>query len=487
MKKALFGLIILLVAAGYTLAQEPGNPTVVGKMGLSQIRLKDVPDDHWAASAVYDLVKLGVTKGYPDGTYRGDKPINRYETAIFLSKLAKAVAGDDIKADIKALRDQLVEIKTASKEALRLKGNYEGDWKGGNVLSKPVPGSVKASAANYRLIMTAEKDLAENANVKINLDTMDFGFFDDGTKNFPGKGALASELLDIESNIRLSSPGAIFNDPVDLKLTYGPGAKQHVADPTNAFPSEVGVIYKRPDTGVAASTKLFGADVIGGYRSVQGTTLDATGRINSGWLSGTISYTLEKFLLLNSLKVGFTGDYISHGSFSTTDRSVRTKFDVSAPLGDKAEASTTVALGKTTSQMMVKGSVSLKDPLDTGTVITIQAAKIGAEYIDRTFVAQQVDLAGLDGFDRPLENGTVNLGGQLVQTVSDRTKLIGKGDIRLAGDYKYQGDKARLTAQGGIEYNLAPNVNLDAAYRVHQDKSTGDTSDLAAVGLMYRF
>jgi len=137
--------------------------------------------------------------------------------------------------------------------------------------------------------------------------------------------------------------------------------------------------------------------------------------------------------------------------------------------------------------MMVKGSFSLKDPLDTGTVITVKAAKIGAQYIDERFAAEQLDLAGLDSFDRPLENGTVNFGGELVQTVSDRAKLIGKGDIRLSGDYKYQGDKARLTAQGGIEYNLAPNVDLDAAYRVHQDKGTGDTSDLAAVGLLYRF
>ncbi|MBN3032608.1 MAG: S-layer homology domain-containing protein [Candidatus Saganbacteria bacterium] len=479
MKKPLIAFLLMFSLCSLAGAEGPA--------GLSRLRLNDIPGDHWAAASVYDLVKLGVTKGYPDGTFRGDKPINRYETAIFLAKLAKAVAGEDLKAELKALRDQLVEIKNATRESFSLSGNYEGNWKEGNVLSSPQPGAARTGLANYRLVLEAKKELGDGASVKINLDTMDFGYFNDGTGQFPGNGALASELLAIESNIKFDSPGLIFSEPVNLQLTYGPGAKQHLADPTGAFPSEVGVVYRRPDTGVAASTKLFGAEVLGSFRSVQGATLDASGRVNTGWLSGTISYTLERFLLLNSFRINLIGDYISRGLFSAEERSVKAKVGFSAPLGGKAEAGATVALGKTPSKMMVKGSVSLKDPLDTGTVITINAAKVGSEYIDPAFAAEQLELAGLDSFDRPLENGTVNFGGQVEQVVSDRTKLIGKGDIRLGSDYRYQGGKARLTAQGGIEYNLAPNVDLDAAYRVHQDKSTGDTSDLAAVGLLYRF
>ena len=231
-------------------------------VAAQEIKLNDVPDDHWAASAVYDLVKLGVTKGYPDGTFRGGKPITRYETAIFLSKLSKAIGGDDLKAEIAALRNQLVEIKNAPKKEFDLAGRYKGDWREGNVLAAPNPGGEKAGAANYRLILTAKKELFENADMKINLDTMDFGYFSDGTAYFPGQGQLASELLDIESNLKL--------DAVNLKLTYGPGPKQHFADPTNAFPSEVGVVYMRPKSGIEAAAKLFGADVSGAYYSLQG-------------------------------------------------------------------------------------------------------------------------------------------------------------------------------------------------------------------------
>ncbi|MFH1361561.1 MAG: S-layer homology domain-containing protein [bacterium] len=52
---------------------------------------KDMASDHWAAPYVYDLVKKGVTGGFPDGTFRGNEKLSRYETAVFLSKLAKSL------------------------------------------------------------------------------------------------------------------------------------------------------------------------------------------------------------------------------------------------------------------------------------------------------------------------------------------------------------------------------------------------------------
>ena len=451
----------------------------------AEVKMKDVPDDHWAASAVYDLVKLGVTKGYPDGTFRGNKPITRYETAMFLSKLSKAIGAEDVKADIKGLRDQILEIKKGTQGGLSFSGNYEGSWKFGNLLA--TEGSARGGIGNYRLILSGGKDLGEGASVKVNLDTMDYGFFDDGSSSTPGRGLLAPELLDIESNLKLNLSDWSFESPIDLKLTYGRGPKQHSMDPTGSFPSEVGVTYYRPDPGVRATTTLFGADVSGAFYSMERSKLDNSGQVNTSWLSGTLGYTFDRFLFLNSLKFGITGDYVSKGLFSSSERNVRAKIDLLAALGGKAQASGTVGLGNTSSKMMVAGELSLNDLWDTGTVITIKAAKVGSEYIDPRFAAEEFDFAGYDSFDRPLTVGTVNFGGELVQAVSDKAKLVGKGDVRLTSDYKYSGEKARLTAQGGIMYNIAPNVNLDAAYRVHQDKGTGDTSDLATFGLMYKF
>ena len=107
MKRLLTALLIVIGLAGLAMAQLATTEA----QKISKYKLKDVPDDHWAAAAVYDLVNLGVTKGFPDGTYRGNKPINRYEIAIFLSKLAKSIGTDNLKADISDLRNQVVELK----------------------------------------------------------------------------------------------------------------------------------------------------------------------------------------------------------------------------------------------------------------------------------------------------------------------------------------------------------------------------------------
>lgn len=467
-------LLIVIVLIGYWLL-------VIGHFALAETKLKDVPVDHWAASAVYDLIKLGVTNGYPDGTFRGNKPITRYETAMFLSKLSKAVVGEDLKAEIKALRDQLVDLKQESKQSFIISGNYEGKGKFGNVLA--ARGDERGGAANYRLVMSAKKELAETADFKVNLDTMDFGYNNDQTSSFPGNGLLASELLDIESNLRIK----LSDQPINLKITYGPGPKQHAADPTNLFPSEIGMVFWRPSTGILATTKFFGADFKGGFYAVESDPLSTTGRINSGWLTAGLGFPLGKLPVLNEIKVDLIGDYLRKGLANPTDVNTKAKIELTAPITEKIQAGATVGLARAASRMMAAGSLALNDPLDTGTVLTIRAAKIGAEYIDPNFTVEQFQFTGYDNFGRPLINSTVNVGGELVQAVGDRAKLIGKGDVRLSSDYQYLGPNARLTAQGGISYNLAPNVDVDAAYQVFHNKGQGNTSDLAAVGLLYKF
>jgi hypothetical protein len=46
----------------------------------------DVPAKHWAYDAVSKLVKSGLIEGYGDGTFRGDKPMTRYEFAFLTVK-----------------------------------------------------------------------------------------------------------------------------------------------------------------------------------------------------------------------------------------------------------------------------------------------------------------------------------------------------------------------------------------------------------------
>jgi len=46
-----------------------------------------VPFDHWAYDAVQKLVDQGIIIGYPDGTFRGNRVMTRYEFAMAISRL----------------------------------------------------------------------------------------------------------------------------------------------------------------------------------------------------------------------------------------------------------------------------------------------------------------------------------------------------------------------------------------------------------------
>ncbi len=70
----------------------------------------DVPANHWAYQAVQELAADGYIKGYPDGTFRGNRPLTRYEIAAMTDRALSAIKaalinGDDVnKRDIDALK-----------------------------------------------------------------------------------------------------------------------------------------------------------------------------------------------------------------------------------------------------------------------------------------------------------------------------------------------------------------------------------------------
>lgn len=64
----------------------------------------DVPADSWAYDAVTTLAADGVIDGYPDGTYKGQNTMTRYEMAQIV---ARAMAKTDVSKADKALVDKL--------------------------------------------------------------------------------------------------------------------------------------------------------------------------------------------------------------------------------------------------------------------------------------------------------------------------------------------------------------------------------------------
>ena len=65
----------------------------------------DVTPNDWAYQAVEDLSEQGVVEGYPDGTFKGERNITRYEMAQIIARmLAKE---DQLNAEQRATLDKL--------------------------------------------------------------------------------------------------------------------------------------------------------------------------------------------------------------------------------------------------------------------------------------------------------------------------------------------------------------------------------------------
>jgi len=56
----------------------------------------DVPWDHWAYDAIAELYDAGLLEGYPDGTFKGNRNLTRYEFAVALARMLWHV--EDMKA-----------------------------------------------------------------------------------------------------------------------------------------------------------------------------------------------------------------------------------------------------------------------------------------------------------------------------------------------------------------------------------------------------
>ena len=65
----------------------------------------DVTPDDWAFQAVSDLSDQGVVEGYPDGTFKGERNMTRYELAQIIARLM--AKEDQLNAEQKATLDKL--------------------------------------------------------------------------------------------------------------------------------------------------------------------------------------------------------------------------------------------------------------------------------------------------------------------------------------------------------------------------------------------
>ena len=69
-------------------------PALQISQATSEVPFSDVTPDDWAYQAIRSLVQnYGCIAGYPDGTFRGDQPVSRYEFAAGMNACLDAMTG----------------------------------------------------------------------------------------------------------------------------------------------------------------------------------------------------------------------------------------------------------------------------------------------------------------------------------------------------------------------------------------------------------
>lgn len=96
-----------------------GLLTVLG-LGFGQAQFSDVPAGHWAKEAVERIAACGLITGFPDGTYRGNTNLTRYQAALIFQRLLNEIqqGGECVKGqgggmseeDMTAIRNAVQEL-----------------------------------------------------------------------------------------------------------------------------------------------------------------------------------------------------------------------------------------------------------------------------------------------------------------------------------------------------------------------------------------
>ena len=143
MKKSL--VLAMAMALGISATAFAANP------------FSDLPSGHWAYASVAKLAAAGVVDGYPDGTFKGDKLMTRYEMAQIV---AKALAKGAIGADDKLVSEFADELNNLGVRVAKLEKNADNVKITGQVryMYADVSGDLKdyRSSLRSRIFFTGE-------------------------------------------------------------------------------------------------------------------------------------------------------------------------------------------------------------------------------------------------------------------------------------------------------------------------------------------
>ena len=146
----------------------------------------DVSTSDWAYQAVADLSDQGIVEGYPDGTFKGQTNITRYEMAQIIARLM--AKEDQYNAEQRATIDKLAgeyadELDTLGVRVSNLEKKVGNISWSGDARMRYIQDFKGDDSWNGRVRITAKGQVNENTTVVGRLSSGNVDFKDDGDAN----------------------------------------------------------------------------------------------------------------------------------------------------------------------------------------------------------------------------------------------------------------------------------------------------------------
>jgi len=285
-----------LLTPAETAAQSPDSASMNQVTSVSQ--LSDVRPTDWAFQALQSLVeRYGCIAGYPDGTYRGNRALTRYEFAAGLNacldQVTKLIGSlpanfvtqedlavlqrlqEEFAAELASLRGRVdaLEARTSELEANQFstttKLNGETIFAVGDTFGKAAVGDDKTTPnLGYRVRLNFDSSFTGTDRLRTRLQARNNARYDRPTgtpmtrTNFDGDGGSEITLdklsyqflIGSRTNVEIGAKGLTSDDVAPLINPYFDSAAQGAVSRFGAFNP---AIYNTPgETGIAINHQL---------------------------------------------------------------------------------------------------------------------------------------------------------------------------------------------------------------------------------------
>lgn len=405
---------------------------------FAETYLRDVPAGHWASDAVYDLVRTGVTDGFPDGTFRGNKDITRYEIAAFLAKFGKSIAlqrGRNEKM-IEEMKTEIALVKYQQKKD-QAENTVSGELESVARASLSTP---RGGQFTYRLKWNLTKTFDPRSSLRLSLDTLDAGF-DSTASRDP-----ATVLVDFEGKFMMGG--------LDATVSMGPGWLTHT-DATGLFPSENNSVYARP----------FGAfKITGTTNKLSLSTAYVTRQAATSGKVGVHEITVKAGLDLGAVNISLRPRYVF---VIGGTRDVLAELGVDLKPRPNLETNILLAAGDFSAGHSGQYLKLIQQIKNERTSLKLRLDKVGSNY--RAANLAEDDLVALNNFNRRILDGTADFGLAFSHRLTEAVALRWMGDYVTTVDYQYGSAYAGtyFLWQLGLRHSFSAQAGLEVFYRAY--------------------